>query len=48
LAENMMSGLRHIIADLRPPVLDDLGLVPALRRLASDLQERVGAAPQCR
>jgi len=42
LAENMMSGLRRIIADLRPPVLDDLGLVPALRRLASDLQERAG------
>jgi two-component system CheB/CheR fusion protein len=42
LAENMMSGLRRIIADLRPPVLDDLGLVPALRRLGSDLQERAG------
>ncbi len=40
LAENMMSGLRRVIADLRPPVLDDLGLVPALRRLGSDLQER--------
>ena len=44
LAENMMSGLRRVIADLRPPVLDDLGLVPALRRLGSDLQERAGVA----
>jgi two-component system sensor histidine kinase UhpB len=44
LAENMMGGLRRVIADLRPPVLDDLGLVPALRRLGSDLQERAGVA----
>jgi signal transduction histidine kinase len=44
LAENMMSGLRRVIADLRPPVLDDLGLVPALRRLGRDLQERAGVA----
>ncbi len=42
LAENMMGGLRRVIADLRPPVLDDLGLVPALRRLGNDLQERTG------
>jgi signal transduction histidine kinase len=42
LAENVMSGLRRVIADLRPPVLDDLGLVPALRRLGRDLQERAG------
>ena len=40
----MMSGLRRVIADLRPPVLDDLGLVPALRRLGNDLQERAGVA----
>jgi signal transduction histidine kinase len=40
LAENMMTGLRRVIADLRPPVLDDLGLVPALRRLGNDLYER--------
>lgn len=44
LAENMMGGLRRVIADLRPPVLDDLGLVPALRRLGSDLEERAGVA----
>jgi signal transduction histidine kinase len=44
LAENVMSGLRRVIADLRPPVLDDLGLVPALRRLGRDLQERAGVS----
>ncbi|MDQ2807203.1 MAG: histidine kinase, partial [Chloroflexota bacterium] len=44
LVENMMGGLRRVIADLRPPVLDDLGLVPALRRLASDLQQRAAIA----
>ncbi|HEX9988199.1 MAG TPA: chemotaxis protein CheB [Chloroflexia bacterium] len=42
LAENVMSGLRRVITDLRPPVLDDLGLVPALRRLGRDLHERAG------
>jgi signal transduction histidine kinase len=44
LAENVMSGLRRVITDLRPPVLDDLGLVPALRRLGRDLQERAGVS----
>jgi signal transduction histidine kinase len=44
LAENVMSGLRRVIADLRPPVLDDLGLVPALRRLGRDLEERAGVS----
>ena len=29
-----------MIADLRPPVLDDLGLAPALRRLGDELRER--------
>jgi signal transduction histidine kinase len=42
VAGNMMSGLRRIIAGLRPAVLDDLGLVPALRQLGVDLQERTG------
>jgi signal transduction histidine kinase len=35
-----ITALRGIIADLRPPALDELGLEPALRTLA----ERVGAA----
>jgi two-component system, NarL family, sensor histidine kinase UhpB len=42
VAANMMAGLRRIIAGLRPPVLDDLGLVPALRQLGLELQDRTG------
>ena len=38
--EEEIAALRGIIADLRPPALDELGLEPALRTLA----ERVGAA----
>ena len=38
--EREITALRDIIADLRPPALDELGLEPALRTLA----ERVGAA----
>ena len=37
--EHEITALRGIIADLRPPVLDELGLQPALRTLA----QRVGA-----
>ncbi|MCW3014637.1 MAG: sensor histidine kinase [Solirubrobacterales bacterium] len=38
--EREIGALRGIIADLRPPALDELGLEPALRTLA----ERVGAS----
>ncbi len=31
LASNMIDNIRNLISDLRPSVLDDLGLVPALR-----------------
>jgi len=44
LVEKIMERTRSIIADLRPPVLDDLGLVPALRRLGYGLKESTGAA----
>jgi len=44
LANNTLAGVRRMIADLRPRVLDDLGLVPALHRLAHDLRERAGVA----
>lgn len=37
--EREIAALRGIIADLRPPALDELGLEPALRTLA----ERIGA-----
>ncbi len=35
-AHALVGELRRVIAGMRPPVLDDLGLVPALRQLAAD------------
>lgn len=35
-ARALVGELRRVIAGMRPPVLDDLGLVPALRQLAAD------------
>lgn len=37
-AHALVGELRRVIAGMRPPVLDDLGLVPALRQLAADAQ----------
>jgi len=39
---NALSELRHIIADLRPPQLDDLGLVAALEWYAQEFEKRYG------
>ncbi len=44
LAESALEGVRRFSQDLRPSVLDDLGLVPALEWLAGDLEERGGVA----
>jgi len=38
----MIDNLRRIVADLRPPILDDLGLVPALEWQIQDFQKRSG------
>jgi PAS domain S-box-containing protein len=40
LAEEIAGELRRFSRDLRPSVLDDLGLVPAIRSLLSELKER--------
>jgi two-component system, NarL family, sensor histidine kinase DevS len=37
-----IDGLRHLITELRPAVLDDLGLLPALEALARRAQARDG------
>jgi signal transduction histidine kinase len=37
LADDILRGVRRFSRDLRPPVLDDLGLVPALESLTTDL-----------
>ncbi len=54
-ARSQVAGLRELVADalrrarqlafdLRPTVLDDIGLVPALQRLVADVSERSGLA----
>jgi two-component system sensor histidine kinase UhpB len=42
LAQDTLAGLRALVADLRPTVLDDLGLVSAIRWYASSRLEREG------
>lgn len=43
IAEQQITTLRNVISDLRPPILDDLGMVDAIRRLQMDLMDRTGA-----
>jgi signal transduction histidine kinase len=47
LAAATLDGVHRLIFDLRPSVLDDLGLVPAIRWLAARLLEPVGVAVRC-
>ncbi|MCB2176411.1 MAG: sensor histidine kinase [Actinomycetales bacterium] len=48
LARAASASLRHLIQGLRPPVLDDLGLVPALRQLAETVHGRAGLTVRVR
>jgi len=43
-ADRALEGVRRFSQDLRPSILDDLGLVPALEWLASDLEQHFGIA----
>ncbi len=42
LVDDGIGGIRRVINDLRPALLDDLGLAPAIRALVDDLQTRTG------
>jgi PAS domain S-box-containing protein len=42
VVDSTVTAMRRIAADLRPVMLDDLGLVPALESLLNDLSERAG------
>jgi signal transduction histidine kinase len=44
LIDDMLRGIRRFSRDLRPSVLDDLGLLPALEGLMADLRENGIAA----
>lgn len=41
-AEGIVQGLRDFVKAVRPPTLEDLGLVTSIRRLLFDLMERTG------
>jgi len=43
-SDRILEGVRRFSRDLRPPVLDDLGLLPALKWLATALEEQHGMA----
>jgi len=40
--KNALQGVRHFSQGLRPPILDDLGLLPALEWLTSNLEREYG------
>jgi signal transduction histidine kinase len=44
VAESVLADLRRVTRDLRPAVLDDLGLLAAVEWLAADLRDRTGLA----
>lgn len=42
LVDTGIASIRQVTSDLRPSLLDDLGLVPALRSLVTDFNDRSG------
>jgi len=46
--DTLLQGVRRFSRDLRPSVLDDLGLLPALEWLAADLTRNFGVAAEVR
>ena len=44
VAAEILQGIREMAVDLRPPVLDELGLVSAIRKYVAKFQERHGIA----
>jgi PAS domain S-box-containing protein len=46
LLKSMVANVRDIMAELRPPVLDDYGLLAALRQLLTEFARRSGIAAE--
>lgn len=44
LIDEGIHSIRRVTSDLRPPLLDDVGLLPALRALVGEFSERTGLA----
>lgn len=42
LLKSMVANVRDVMAELRPPVLDDYGLLAALQQLATEFAQRTG------
>jgi len=47
-SDRILEGVRRFSRDLRPPVLDDLGLLPAVKWLVTALEEQHGVAANIR
>jgi signal transduction histidine kinase len=48
IAEQAMKELREFTRSIRPPILDDLGMIPSIRRLLIDLIKHTGIKHQFR
>ena len=46
LLKSMVGNVRDVMAELRPPVLDDYGLLAALRQLVTEFAKRSGIAAE--
>jgi PAS domain S-box-containing protein len=46
LLKSMVANVRDVMAELRPPVLDDYGLLAALRQLVTEFAQRTGIAAE--
>ncbi len=46
LLKSTVANVRDVMAELRPPVLDDYGLLAALRQLATEFAQRSGIAAE--
>ena len=46
LLKSMVANVRDVMAELRPPVLDDYGLLAALRQLVAEFAQRSGIAAE--
>ena len=44
LADSIINGAKRIAAELRPSILDDLGLIEAIESQAQQFQDRTGIA----
>jgi len=47
-ADELQAGIRRFIQDLRPPTLEYLGLLPALRELVSQLRQQANVSAELR